>query len=146
MVNPVLEQRQQHYQPRLQISRLCEQLEERIAKKRWEFQHTSFDPLTLWKIANEVDAFNWVLRKVQIQIQSGMEKSTSENIIDRIIIQLRKELLRIERYLVRPSKVNFESSIRKRDRLKSRVSAIEWSLFQIHFLLAETLQEEGKSH
>ena len=143
MVNPVLEQRQQHYQPRLQINRLCEHLEERIAKKRWEFQHTSFDPLTLWRISNEVDAFNWVLQKVQIQ--SGMEKSTSENIIDRIIIQLKKELLRIERYLVRPSKVNFESSIRKRDILKSRVSAIEWSLFQIHFLLAETLQEEEKS-
>ena len=144
MVNPVLEQRQQHYQPRLQINRLCEHLEERIAKKRWEFQHTSFDPLTLWRISNEVDAFNWVLQKVQIQ--SGMEKSTSENIIDRIIIQLKKELLRIERYLVRPSKVKFESSIGKRDRLKSRASAIEWTLFQIHFLLAETLQEEGKSH
>ena len=137
MVNSVLEQRQQHYQPRLQISRLCEQLEERIAKKRWEFQHTSFDPLKLWTIANEVGALNWVLRKVQVQ--SGMQKSSPENITDKIIIQLKKELLRIERYLVRPNKVNFES----RGRLKSRASAIEWTLFQIHFLLAETLQEES---
>jgi hypothetical protein len=92
-------------------------------------------------IANEVGALNWVLRKVQVQ--SGMQKSSPENITDKIIIQLKKELLRIERYLVRPSKVKFESSIGKRDRLKSRASAIEWTLFQIHFLLAETLQEES---
>lgn len=132
---------QQQHQPRPQISRLCELLKERIVKTRWEFQHTAFDPLKLWKIANEVEALNWVLRKVQIQ--SGIE-NISKDTLDRIIVQLKEELLRIERYLGRPSKVNSEFSTRKRNRLKSRASVIEWSLFQIHFLLAETLPE--KSH
>jgi hypothetical protein len=70
----------------------------------------------------------------------------SEDMFDRIILQLQEELLRIRRYLYRPSKVNFESSKRKRDRLKSRASAIEWSLFQLHFLLAEPLTQEEESH
>jgi hypothetical protein len=143
IVYPVLEP-QQHHQPRFQIRRLYELLKERIAKKRWEFQHTTFDPQKLWKIANEVEALNWVLQKVEIK--SGVEGSLSEDMFDRIILQLQEELLRIRRYLYRPSKVNFESSKRKRDRLKSRASAIEWSLFQLHFLLAEPLTQEEESH
>jgi len=139
MVNPVLEQ--QHHQPRLLLQLMCELLKERIAKKRWEFQHTAFDPLKLWKIANEVEALNWVVRKVQTQY-SG-QRSFSGDPLDRIIIRLKNELLRIEKYLSKPSNANFEFS--ERDRLKSRASAVEWSLFQMHFLLAGTIHHEEES-
>lgn len=139
MVNPVLEQQQ--HQPRLLLQLMCELLKERIAKKRWEFQHTAFDPLKLWKIANEVEALNWVVRKVQTQY-SG-QRSFSGDPLDRIIIRLKNELLRIEKYLSKPSNANFEFS--ERDRLKSRASAVEWSLFQMHFLLAGTNQHEEES-
>jgi hypothetical protein len=36
----------------------------------------------------------------------------SEDMLERIVIQLKEELLRIERYLGRPSKENFEFSKR----------------------------------
>lgn len=74
MVNPSFRtaitatQQQQHHQPRLQIRRLYGLLKERIAKKRLEFQHTTFDPQKLWKIANEVEALNWVLQKSKLKV------------------------------------------------------------------------------
>lgn len=139
MVNPVLEQ--QHRQPRLLIRLMCELLKERIAKKRWEFQNTTFDPLKLWKIANEIEALNWVVGKVQAQ--HGGKRSYSGDLLDRIIMRLKDELLRIERYLCKPSNASFEFS--ERDRLRSRASAIEWSLFQMHFLLAGTIPHEEES-
>jgi hypothetical protein len=98
MVNPSFRtaitatQQQQHHQPRLQIRRLYGLLKERIAKKRLEFQHTTFDPQKVWKIANEVEALNWVLQKVEIK--SDVEGSLSEDMLNRIILQLQEELPR----------------------------------------------------
>lgn len=105
-MNSVLKQ-QQRYQSRLQIRPLCELLEKRIALKRWEFQHTAFDPPELWKIANEVEALNWVLKKVQVL--SGIE-NTSEGGLDRIVVLLKKELLKIEKYLCKPINAEFKFS------------------------------------
>jgi hypothetical protein len=51
MVDPIPEGQQQSrlpHQSRLLIRRLWGLRKERMVNKRWEFQHTAFDPLKLW--------------------------------------------------------------------------------------------------
>jgi hypothetical protein len=131
MDRPTLEQ-QQYYRrnSELLIQQTREIINTRIAQKRWEFQHTDFNPLHLWQIANDVEALSWVLRKLNILLRQ--DRPFSDYSLESLITTLKKAVVKIDKYLDKHSKDNSDFS--ESDKLKSRASMIEWCLFQVHFL------------
>jgi hypothetical protein len=106
-------------------------LSDRIAQKRWEFQHTEFNPQKIWHIANEVEALNWISQIFDMRLKD--DRPPSDYCFESLIILLSKALVRINKYLDNSSKHNHDN-FSNVDRLKSRAAVIEWSLFQIHLL------------
>jgi hypothetical protein len=115
----------------LLIDRACHVIDDQLATKRREFQQIDFNPQKLWHIANEIEALSWVLRR--LSKRSREHKRHSYNSLDLIVNLLRNELVRTEKYLDKPSKD--EDDFSESDRLKSKATIIEWSLFQIHFIV-----------
>ena len=138
MPNPTVQQQQQQYYSEQRIvnsQNLC-LVSDQISQKRWEFQQTDFDPSRLWNIANQVEALNWVSKKLnRILIQN---KPVPDSSVKSLIGSLIKVLVRIDKCLSK-FKTNKHKSY-ENSRLKSRATIIEWSLFQIHFVSADVFR------
>jgi hypothetical protein len=113
------------------IQQIRDLVNDRTAQKRWEFQRTEFNPQKLWHIANEVEALNWISQMFDMRLKN--DRPFSDYCFETLIVWLTKVLVKINKYLDNSSKGNYDD-FSNLDRLKSRASIIEWSLFQIHFL------------
>jgi hypothetical protein len=133
MGRSTLEQQQQHSSRsnEILIRKTRDLLNDRIAQKRWEFQHTEFNPQKLWHIANVVEALNWISHIFDMRLKH--DRPFSDYCFESLVVSLSKALARINKYLDNSSKDNYDG-FSNLDRLKSRAAVIEWSLFQIHFL------------
>jgi hypothetical protein len=133
MGRSTLEQQQQHSSKSNEtlIRKTRDLLNDRIAQKRWEFQHAEFNPHKLWHIANMVEALNWMSQVFDVRLQ--YDRPFSDCCFESLIVSLGKALVRINKYLDHSSQDNYDD-FSNLDRLKSRAAVIEWSLFQIHFL------------
>jgi hypothetical protein len=88
------------------------------------------DPNRLWNIANEVEALNWISRKLSRILRQN--KPVLDITIKSLIASLIRVLVRIDKCLLR-FMTNKQRSY-EFYRLKSRATIVEWSLFQIHFI------------
>jgi hypothetical protein len=143
MLKPTVhqQQQQQYYigANELLIQRLYAAVSDQIAQKRWEFQHTNLDPNRLWNIANQVEALNWVSKKLS-RIPKQY-KPVENSAVNSLIASLVKVVTRIDKSLLK-FKTNKEKSYAYY-RLKSRATIIEWSLFQIHFISTDILERRS---
>ena len=133
MLKPTLHKQRQQYclgDNELLIQRIYTAVIDQITQKRWEFQHTDMDPNRLWNIANEVEAFNWISRKLSKILRQN--KPVLDITIKSLIASLIRVLVRIDKCLLR-FMTNKQRSY-EFYRLKSRATIVEWSLFQIHFI------------
>ena len=135
----VEQQQQQQYYPganELLIQQIYTEVNDKIALKRWEFQHTDIEPSRLWNIANQVEALNWVSKKLSRMLMQN--KPVLDSSVKSLIASLVRVLVRIDKCLLK-----FKTTKRKSYefyRLKSRAAIVEWSLFQIHFVSADMLR------
>lgn len=133
MLKPTLHKQRQQYclgDNELLIQRIYTAVIDQITQKRWEFQHTDMDPNRLWNIANEVEALNWISRKLNRILRQN--KPVLDITIKSLIASLIRVLVRIDKCLLRfmtKKQRSYEFY-----RLKSRATIVEWSLFQIHFI------------
>ena len=133
MLKPTLHKQRQQYclgDNELLIQRIYTAVIDQITQKRWEFQHTDMDPNRLWNIANEVEALNWMSRKLSKILRQN--KPVLDITIKSLIASLIRVLVRIDKCL-RRFMTNKQRSY-EFYRLKSRATIVEWSLFQIHFI------------
>lgn len=133
MLKPTLHKQRQQYclgDNELLIQRIYTAVIDQITQKRWEFQHTDMDPNRLWNIANEVEALNWISRKLSRILRQN--KPVLDITIKSLIASLIRVLVRIDKCLLRFMTNNQRSY--EFYRLKSRATIVEWSLFQIHFI------------
>ena len=135
MRNPAVQQHQEYYSRanELLIQRMYTTVNDQIARKRREFQHIDVDPNRLWNIANQVEALNWVSKKLSSILRQY--KSVTDSSLSFLIEALIKVLVRIDNCILK-LKTNKQKSY-EFYRLKSRATIIEWSLFQIHFLAGD---------
>lgn len=135
MPKPTVHQQQQYYSGanELLIQRIRAAVSDQIAQKRWEFQHTDIDPGRLWNIANQVEALNWVSKKLSGILRQS--KPVPEYSVKSLIALLIRALVRIDKCLSK-FKTNKQDSY-DFHRLKSRAMIVEWLLFQIHFIAAD---------
>jgi hypothetical protein len=133
--SPTVQQQQQYYSRvnEMLIQRIYEAVSDQIAQKRWEFQHTDIDPSRLWNIANQVEALNWVSRKLSGILRQN--KAVPDSAVKSLIASLIRVLVRIDKSLLKFKTSNQKSYVFYR--LKSRATVVEWSLFQIHFIAAD---------
>ena len=132
MPKPAVQQQQQYYtgNNELLIHRIYDLVNDQIAQKRWEFQNADVDPIRLWSIANQVEALNWVSKKLNGILRQN--KPVPDSSVKSLVTSLIKVLVRIDKRILKENKrESYEIS-----RLKSRATIIEWSLFQIHFVSA----------
>jgi hypothetical protein len=141
MLKPTVHQQQQYYIGfnELLIQRLYAAVSDQITQKRWEFQHTNLDPNRLWNIANQVEALNWVSKKLTRILKQY--KPVGDSAINLLIASLMRVVTRIDKNLLK-FKTNKEKSYAYY-RLKSRATIIEWSLFQIHFISTDILERRS---
>jgi tRNA splicing endonuclease len=134
----VQQQRQQYYLEanELLIQRIYASVNDQIAQKRWEFQHSDMDPNRLWNIANQVEALNWVSKKLSGILRQY--KPVPDSSVKSLIASLMRVLVRIDKGLLK-FKTDKQKSY-EYYRLKSRAAMVEWSLFQIHFMAADVLR------
>ena len=120
----------------LLIQRIYAAVSDQLDHKRWEFQHTDIDPNRLWDIANQVEALNWVSRKLSGLL--GRHKGVNDSSVNSLITLLVRVLDRTDKRLLKfkTNSKNFYEFYR----LKSRATIIEWSLFQIHFVSSDLLR------
>ena len=133
MLKPTLHKQQQQYclgDNELLIHRIYTAVIDQITQKRWEFQHTDMDPNRLWNIANEVEALNWISRKLSKILRQN--KPVLDITIKSLIASLIRVLVRIDKCLLRF--MTNKQRTYEFYRLKSRATIVEWSLFQIHFI------------
>jgi hypothetical protein len=135
MPKPTVQQQQQYYtgNNELLIHRIYDLVNDKIAQKRWEFQNAEVDPIRLWSIANQVEALNWVSKKLNGIL--GQNKPVPDSSVKSLVTSLIKVLVRIDK-CIQKFKTNKRESY-EISRLKSRATIIEWSLFQIHFVSAD---------
>jgi hypothetical protein len=132
----VEQQQQQQYYPganELLIQRIYTVVSDQITQKRWEFQHTDMDPSRLWNIANQVEALNWVSKKLSGILMQN--KPVLDSSVKSLIASLIRVLVRIDKCLLKFKTAKQHSY--EFCRLKSRATIVEWSLFQIHFISAD---------
>ncbi len=144
MLKPTVQQQQQQQQyyigaNELLIQRLYAAVSDQIAQKRWEFQHTNLDPNRLWNIANQVEALNWVSKKLSRILKQN--KPVGDSAVNSLIAPLMRVVAKIDKSLLK-FKTNKEKSYAYY-RLKSRATIIEWSLFQIHFISTDILERRS---
>ena len=134
----VQQQRQQYYLEanELLIQRIYASVSDQIAQKRWEFQHSDIDPNRLWNIANQVEALNWVSKKLSGILRQY--KPVPDSSVKSLIASLMRVLVRIDKCLLKFKRDKQKSY--EYYRLKSRATIVEWSLFQIHFIAADVLR------
>jgi hypothetical protein len=140
---PTVQQQQQQQQQQqyylganeLLIQRIYAAVSDQIAQKRWEFQHSDIDPNRLWNIANQVEALNWVLKKLSWILKQS--KPVADATVKSLIASLIRMQIRIDKCLLK-YKANKQKSY-EYFRLKSRATIVEWSLFQIHFIATDIL-------
>lgn len=135
MLKPTLHEQQQQYRignNELLVQRINAAVSNQIIRKRWEFQHTDMNPDRLWRIANDVEVLNWISRKLRGILRHN--KPIPDSSIKSLIVSLIRILAKIDKCLSE-STTNKQKSY-KIDRLMSRATIIEWSLFQIHFIAA----------
>ncbi|HYZ58387.1 MAG TPA: hypothetical protein VE544_01925 [Nitrososphaeraceae archaeon] len=133
MLKPTLHKQRQQYclgDNELLIQRIYTAVIDQITQKRWEFQHTDMDPNRLWNIANEVEALNWISRKLSKILRQN--KPVLDITIKSLIASLIRVLVRIDKCLLRF--MTNKQRTYEFYRLKSRATIVEWSLFQIHFI------------
>ena len=133
MLKPTLHKQRQQYclgDNELLIQRIYTTVIDQITQKRWEFQHTDMDPNRLWNIANEVEALNWISRKLSKILRQN--KPVLDITIKSLIASLIRVLVRIDKCLLRF--MTNKQRTYEFYRLKSRATIVEWSLFQIHFI------------
>ena len=140
MPKPTVQQ-QQYYtgnngNNELLIHRIYDLVNDQIAQKRWEFQNTDVDPIRLWSIANQVEALNWVSKKLNGILRQN--KPLPDSSVKSLVTSLIKVLVRIDKCILK-FKTNKRESY-EISRLKSRATIIEWSLFQIHFVSADMVR------
>jgi hypothetical protein len=136
MFKPALHEQQQQYtvgDNELLVQRIYATVSNQIIRKRWEFQYTDMNPDRLWNIANDVEALNWISRKLRGILRHN--KPVPDSSIKSLIASLIRVLADIDQCLSK-STTNKQKPD-KLDRLKSRANIIEWSLFQIHFVAAD---------
>ena len=136
MLKPTLHEQKQQYRVgdnELLVQRIYAAVSNQIIRKRWEFQYTDMNPDRLWKIANDVEVLNWISRKLRGILRHN--KPIPDSSIKSLIVSLIRVLAKIDKCLSN-STTNKQKSYRL-DRLKSRATIIEWSLFQIHFIAAD---------
>jgi hypothetical protein len=135
MPKPTVQQQQQYYSGsnELLIQRIYAAVSNQIAQKRWEFQHTDIDPGRLWNLANQVEALNWVSKKLSGILRQY--KPVPESSVKSLIASLIRVLVRIDKCLLK-FKTNKQKCY-EFYRLKSRAMIVEWTLFQIHFIVAD---------
>lgn len=143
MLKPTVQQQQQQQYyigaNELLIQRLYAAVSDQIAQKRWEFQHTNLDPNRLWNIANQVEALNWVSKKLSRILKQY--KPVGDSAVNSLIASLMRVVAKIDKSLLK-FKTNKEKSYAYY-RLKSRATIIEWSLFQIHFITTDILERRS---
>jgi hypothetical protein len=129
------QQQQQYYltDNELLIQRIYSAVSDQITQKRWEFQHIDIDPSRLWNIANQVEALNWISKKLSGILRQN--KPVPDSSVKSLINSLKSALVRIDKCLLK-YKTNKQRSS-EFYRLKSRATIFEWSLFQIHFISAD---------
>lgn len=137
MPKSVVQKQEYHLEDNeLLIQRIYAAISDQLDHKRWEFQHTDIDPNRLWDIANQVEALNWVSRKLSGTL--GRHKGVNNSSVNSLITLLVRVLDRTDKRLLKfkTNSKNFYEFYR----LKSRAMIIEWSLFQIHFISSDLLR------